>query len=916
VNAPVPDKDAPLREDVRLLGKILGDTLREQDGGATFELIESIRQTAIRFRRERDPRIRDELEAALNRLDPSAVTTVVRAFSYFSLLSNIAEDQHHNRRRRAHQAAGSPPQEGSVALALQRTAEHGVGADELATFFQHALISPVLTAHPTEVQRKSILDAQMSVAGLLNERDRVALTAEELADNEEALRRVVLTLWQTRMLRAVRLTVADEIENGLAYYRYTFLRELPRLHDEVEDRLSSGARLPAFVRMGSWIGGDRDGNPFVDATVMRHALERHSQVIVQHYLDEMQGLGQELSMSTLRVAVSPELELLATASGDATAHRASEPYRRALIGMYGRLAATARHLGHRDAERRELAQGEPYANAAAFRADLDVIAASLEANGSARIARGRLRRLRGATAIFGFHLASLDTRQHALVHQRTVDELFARAGKPGYSALDEAARCSWLVAELATARPLRSPFVAYSDGTRSELAILDAIAELHARYGEIAIPNYIVSMSQAPSDLLEVALLLKESGVLRIADGLHSGINLVPLFETIQDLRASAQVIDGLLRIPRYRTVLASRNGVQEVMLGYSDSNKDGGYLTANWELFKAGTALVAVAGRHGVDLRFFHGRGGTVGRGGGPSYEAILAQPPGSVHGQIRLTEQGEIIASKYSDPEIGRRNLETLVAAALEATLLNHADAAQVPETWNQALEAMSAAAYAAYRGLVYDTPRFVEFFRDVTPIRELSELNVGSRPTARSRSGRIEDLRAIPWVFSWSLSRIMLPGWYGFGSGVEAFVKSGGPRSLELLREMHARWPFWRAVLSNMDMVLAKAEFSIASRYAGLVGDAGLRDAIFGRLKAEFDLTCRHLLAITGQSELLEGNPALARGMRNRTPYVDPLNHLQVELLRRFRGGGADASDERVSRAILLTINGIAAGLRNSG
>ena len=617
MNAPA-DKDAPLREDVRLLGKILGDTLRERDGDATFDLIESIRQTAIRFRRERDPRIRDELEATLDRLDPSAVTTVVRAFSYFSLLANIAEDQHHNRRRRAHGAAGSPPQEGSVARALQRAAEQGIPGDELAAFFRRALISPVLTAHPTEVQRKSILDAQMSVAGLLNERDRVALTAEELAGNEEALRRVVLTLWQTRMLRAVRLTVADEVENGLAYYRYTFLRQLPQVHDDVEDRLGAGVRLPAFLRMGSWIGGDRDGNPFVGAAVMRHALERHSQVIVQHYLDEMQRLGQELSMSTLRVAVSPELERLAAASGDATEHRASEPYRRALIGMYGRLAATARRLGHRDAERRELAQGEPYADATAFCADLDVIAASLEANGSARIARGRLRRLRSATAIFGFHLASLDTRQHALVHQRTVDELFALAGKPGYGALDEDARCAWLVAELATARPLRSPFVAYSDATRAELAVLDAIAELQTRYGERAIPNYVVSMSQAPSDLLEVALLLKESGVLRVADGPRSGVNLVPLFESIPDLRAAAGVMDGLLCIPAYRALLASRNGVQEVMLGYSDSNKDGGYLTANWELYKAGTALVAVAERHGVDLRFFHGRGGTVGRGGG----------------------------------------------------------------------------------------------------------------------------------------------------------------------------------------------------------------------------------------------------------------------------------------------------------
>jgi phosphoenolpyruvate carboxylase len=913
------DKDLPLKEDIRLLGRLLGDTLREQEGEDTFKLIEQIRQTAIRFRRDGDTQARSELESILDLLSPAATVAVIRAFTYFSQLANIAEDLHHNRRHRAHQLAGSPPQDGTLTLALERVAAARLGPKPVAEFFRDALIVPVLTAHPTEVQRKSILDCQLAIARLLTERDRMQLAPEEREANDEALRCVILTLWQTRMLRELRLTVRDEIENGLAYYRYTFLRELPRLYGQLEDLLRARwpqARIPVtgFFRLGSWIGGDRDGNPYVTHDVTRHALVRQSSTALDFYMSEIHLLGAELSQSLRVVSVTPELEELAARSPDHSDHRRDEPYRRALTGMYARLAAASRKLDQHVPERLEIAPAEPYADAAELVRDLGVIEESLARHGGQRLVRGRLRALKRAAQVFGFHLAPLDLRQHSAVHEQVVAELFALgAHREGYAALDETQRRDWLLAELALPRLLRSPFLTYGADTEKELRILDTAAELQRRYGPQALPNYIVSNSNGVSDVLEAVLLLKEAGIMQPGGDPRLGMNVIPLFETIADLRGCGEVMDTLLSLPLYRRLLDGRGGVQEIMLGYSDSNKDGGFLSSNWELYKAEVRLVEVFRRHGIKLRLFHGRGGTVGRGGGPSYQAILAQPPGSVRGQIRITEQGEVIASKYSDPDIGRRNLETLVAATLEATLLARTGAGGEEALYREAMDQLSAAAYAAYRDLVYNTPGFVAFFRAATPITEIAELHIGSRPAARRKSDRIEDLRAIPWVFSWSLARIMLPGWYGFGTAVERFVAERGDAGLRLLRRMHSDWPFFRAVLSNMDMLLFKSDIHIASRYAELVPDAPLRERIFGRIQEELQRTVQHLLAITDQRELLAGNPLLARSFRNRRPYIDPLNHLQVESLRRFRAG---EQDDKTKRAILLSINGIAAGLRNSG
>ncbi|MFM9437865.1 phosphoenolpyruvate carboxylase [Janthinobacterium sp. CG_23.3] len=939
------DKDAPLKEDIRLLGRLLGDVLRDQEGDAVFAVVETIRQTAVRFRREADAGAAAELDGMLKQLSREQTISVVRAFSYFSHLANIAEDQHHIRRRRAHLLAGSPVQQGSVNFALGKLKRAGVSRATVDAFFRQALIAPVLTAHPTEVQRKSILDAEHDIARLLAERD-LPLTPKERGANMQLLHARVATLWQTRMLRYSKLTVADEIENALSYYRITFLRELPGLYDDIEADIAEqypaahahGAADPAridapYVQMGSWIGGDRDGNPNVNAGTMRHALARHATTILDFYLDEVHALGAELSVSTLMVGVSPALQALAEHSPDHSPHRGDEPYRRALIGIYARLAASARALGATNILRKEVGPAAPYADAAAFAAELQVLVESLQAHHGAALVKPRLATLKRAADIFGFHLASLDMRQTSDVHERVLAELFARGGaEPDYAALDEDAKERLLLAELAQPRLLYSPYIAYSAETDSELTILRAAREVRARYGARAIRNYIISHTETVSDLLEVLLLQKETGLLRMdrASG-ESELDLmvVPLFETIPDLQRAADIMGRVMALPQVKQLIAKQGQLQEVMLGYSDSNKDGGFLTSNWELYKAETLLVTVFDKAGVKLRLFHGRGGTVGRGGGPSYEAILAQPPGTVNGQIRLTEQGEIIASKFSNAEIGRRNLELLVAATLEASLTPHpAEAAHSAKLarFEAVMATLSQRAYQAYRNLVYETPGFTDYFFAATPIAEIAELNLGSRPASRKANQRIEDLRAIPWGFSWGQCRLLLPGWYGFGSAISAWLDEADAAAatpsrddkLGALRAMHAEWPFFATLLSNMDMVLAKTDLAIASRYAELVADAALRERIFKRITHEHALTLSCLELITGNAERLAGNPLLARSIMNRFAYLDPLNHLQVELIKRHRAlsNQAGQADERVHRGIHLSINGVAAGLRNTG
>ncbi|HEY2249327.1 MAG TPA: phosphoenolpyruvate carboxylase [Bradyrhizobium sp.] len=908
------EEDARLRNDIRLLGRILGDTVRDQEGADAFDLVERIRQTSIRFHRDEDRAARKELEQILDSMSISETVRIVRAFSYFSHLANIAEDQNTIRQMRARVTASGAPRAGALADTLAMAQAAGVKPAELRQFFKTALVSPVLTAHPTEVRRKSTMDREMEVAHLLDRRERIQLTPEEAEASDEQLRRAVLTLWQTNLLRRTKLTVLDEVANGLSFYDYTFLQEVPRLICALEDKLNAGdeaaGEVASFLRMGSWIGGDRDGNPFVTADVVRGTLKLQSSRVLQFYLEELHALGAELSIAAHLADVSAELRGLAERSPDTSPHRSGEPYRLAVSGIYARLSATAKQLDVQ-VVRRPVGEVAPYDSVAEFQADLDVLDRSLIANNARVIARGRLRLLRRAVDCFGFHLARLDIRQNSAVHERTVAELLD-AAMPGmsYLALSEEARVALLSNELRNARPLTSSFVKYSEETVGELAIFHAAAEAHARFGTDVIPQCIISMCKGMSDMLEVALLLKEVGLLHPSG--RCAINIVPLFETIEDLQACASIMDRMLSLHDYRKLVDSRGSVQEVMLGYSDSNKDGGFITSGWELYKAEIGLVEVFERHGVRLRLFHGRGGSVGRGGGPSYDAIIAQPGGAVNGQIRITEQGEIISSKYSNAEVGRSNLEILAAATLEASLLHPRQPAPKPE-YLVAMDELSDLAFKAYRGLVYETDGFVDYFWNSTVINEIATLNIGSRPASRKQTRAIEDLRAIPWVFSWAQCRLMLPGWYGFGHAVETWINAHPDRGMPFLKELYREWPFFRMLLSNMDMVLAKSSIAIASRYAELVPDVALRDRIFGRIRREYDLVIATLLEIMGQNRLLEGNPLLERSVRHRFPYLDPLNHVQVELLKEHR---AQNPDEQVLRGIQITINGISAGLRNTG
>ncbi|MEO6363121.1 MAG: phosphoenolpyruvate carboxylase [Caldimonas sp.] len=918
------EKNRPLVDDIRLLGRILGDVIREQDGQAAFDLVERVRQLAVAYRLKRDARAGRALDRLLTGLSGDRTVSVIRAFSYFSHLANIAEDRHHLRRRAIHDRQGHL-QEGSLAMAFDRLARRGVDADRIAETLQHAFISPVLTAHPTEVQRKSILDAERAIAELLAARGAVDLE-HALKDNEALLRGRVTQLWQTRMLRATKLTVDDEIENALSYYHATFLAQIPILYRHIEQALP-GHDIAPFFRMGNWIGGDRDGNPFVGAETLATALQRQCETALRFYLTQVHELGAELSNSSTLAPVSAALQRLADDSGDASPHRADEAYRRALIGVYARLAATLKALTGTEALRHAVAPSRPYGAAEELLTDLGTIRDSLLAHAAGALVRPRLAPLIRAVQVFGLHLATVDLRQSSDKHEAVVAELLKVARvEADYSGLDEPARRALLLRVLSEARPLRvvenARGQAYGEASRNELAIFETAALMLQRYGRQALRHYIISHTESVSDLLEVLVLLKETGLLHgtLEDHAFADLIVSPLFETIGDLRSAAAIMSEFYALPGIAAMVQRSGAEQDVMIGYSDSNKDGGAFTSSWELYCAEIALArfftGLRASHGIALRLFHGRGGTVGRGGGPSYQAILAQPPGTVNGQIRLTEQGEVIASKYGQPEIGRRNLETLVAATLEATLLPPAQKA--PKAFLEAARVISDASLAAYRGLVYETPGFTDYFFAATPIREIAELNIGSRPASRKATRAIEDLRAIPWSFSWGQCRVALPGWYGFGSAIESFLADGNRAEGEaLLRRMARRWPFFATLISNLDMVIAKSDLAIAARYVDLVEDRRLGRRIFARIEAEWQRTNDALTMITGEHNRLASNPSLARSIEHRFPYLDPLNHLQVELMRRYRARTeGDPAVERVRRGIHLSINGLAAGLRNTG
>lgn len=910
-------ENRPLIEDIRLLGRLLGDVVRENEGNAVFETVEQIRQLSVAVRMERDEKASRELDRLLSSLSDNTAASVIRAFSYFSFLANIAEDRHTARAREAIELEGQLLP-GSLAATLTDLAAKKVSNKKIATLLDGALVSPVLTAHPTEVQRRSILDAAREIAELVAQRDG-RLTPRHLLANETALKGRITQLWQTRMIRTFKLSVADEIENALAFYQSTFLQQVPRIYGELESLLP-GQKIAPFLRMGSWIGGDRDGNPNVNAATVDRAFARQTETAISYYLEQLQLLGAELSMSLTLTSVSPALKKLAKESPDHSEHRQDEPYRLALSLIYARLAGALRELTGASPLRREFPGTAPYLNADELFADLKIVEQSLRAHHGEALVTVRLGELLRAVEVFGFHLATLDLRQSSDKHEAVVAELLQIAGvEASYSELNEKQKRVVLLKVLKDARSLRVRGATYNELSESELGIFEAAARHSAQLGPQALRHCIISHTEQVSDLLEVFVLQKEAGIFTgtLGTDARTSMIVVPLFETIGDLRNSDEVMKDFFAIPGVLEMLQVSGGEQEVMLGYSDSNKDGGVFTSNWELFRAEIALRGLFAslKTPLKMRLFHGRGGTVGRGGGPSYTAILAQPHSTVGGQFRLTEQGEVIASKYAHPENGRRNLELLISGVLEHSL--GGDELDPPKQFLDAAEVLSVAGMSAYRSLVYGTKGFVDVFYDATPIREIAELNIGSRPSARKSTRAIEDLRAIPWSFSWGQTRASIPGWYGFGSAVSAFLGKGDKKKkLELLQRMSKEWPFFAALLSNLDMVMAKSDLGIAWRYASLVKNKKLGKQIFMRITEEWQRTTDALAAITGETTRLANNPSLALSLKHRFPYIDPLNHLQVELLRRLRRTNGKPVSDRVRRAVHISINGVAAGLRNSG
>ncbi len=890
------ERNTQADEGIRFLGRILGRVLHAQEGGLAFDTVENIRLASIEYHRTGDENAYAKLQRTIAGLSEERTLQVLRAFTYFLHLLNMAQDQE---RLAEERDAGS--QLDSVLAAVR---EAGFSEEQILKFFREALISPILTAHPTEIRRQSTMRSEFSIVRLLDARTRARAVGLDHATIDRDIEREIATLWQTHLLRRTKLTVNDEIKNGLAYYEHTFFQAVPKILESTRQALdfTPGEPVPAFLRIGSWIGGDRDGNPFVTDEVLRNTFRMQAGHVLTHYLGEVDMLTRELSISTRVVKVSDGVINLAEASPDRNPHRQDEPYKRVMIGVFARLAATLKELDPEAQLPRPALPAEAYDGTDELLNVLDTVDASLRANQAEIIADGRLLALRRKIRSFGFHLSSVDLRQNSSVHEKTIAELFeAIAPGTGYVELDEPARVALLRGELNSPRSLIRPFWDYSESTTKELRIFKAAQEIIARFGPKAITTSIISNAQSVSDVLEVCVLLKQVGLMDI-DG-HCSVSVVPLFETIADLRDGPQTVSDLLDLPEYARVLDSQYGTQEIMLGYSDSNKDGGFVTSGWELYKAERELVALFKARALRLRLFHGRGGSVGRGGGPAREAIIAQPPGAVNGQIRLTEQGEVISSRYSHAESGYSHLETLVSATIEASLLPGEDLAT--EESAAIMETLSESAFQSYRDLVFNTEGFEDFFWSSTIINEIAGLNIGSRPASRAATREIRSLRAIPWVFSWAQCRLMLPGWYGFGAAINGWIAENGEGAGEELARLYRDWPFFHSMVEKVASVIRKSDLSIAAHYADLVEDKALRDRIFSRITDEWNATVDALETLTGTRPGDE--------IDDRTPYLDPLNHIQVALLQKSRGEEISA---RLQRGLLLSINGVASGLRNTG
>lgn len=928
-NRPKPPITPKVRDDIRYLGKILGDVIREQEGERIFNLVENARTTALDLRYGELSVA--ELSEQFRELDPENAIPMIRAFSHFALLANLAEDLHTERLREYEADEGAPEPPSTLEHTWKRFAEEDVSTEGVAAVMERAYVAPVLTAHPTETRRRTVFDVQTDIAAMMRERAAV-LNAQETARTEKKLeaidqviRRRITLLWQTALIRSVRPRIEDEIKVGLRYYGISLLHEIPAINRTVAQGMQEryGKDVPAtpVIRPGSWIGGDHDGNPYVTGETVTLATSSAAETVFKHYVDLLYELENDLSLSIRFSDVTPELEELADRGHNDVPSRADEPYRRAIHGMRGRVAATALEaLGHPVVAGGVHHKHEPYASTEELLADIDTVDTSLRLSMDDLLADHTLSDLKFSVRTFGFHMSGLDLRQNSESYENVLTEIFARAGVvEDYRSLTEEQKVELLIAELSSPRPLVDPAATWSEETERELGIYRASAEAVKRFGREVVPHNIVSMSTSVSDILEPMILLKEVGLFH-ADKDHptGSVDVIPLFETIEDLQAGAGIMRTLWDVPFYRNYLAQLDNQQEIMLGYSDSNKDGGYFAANWALYDAELALVDAAREAGVTLRLFHGRGGTVGRGGGPSYDAILAQPAGAVQGSVRITEQGEIISAKYGDRANAKRNLEALVSATLEASLLP-VDNIEKPERAYAAMREISALSQDAYAALMHHDPGFIEYFTNSTPLAEIGSLNIGSRPSARKQTAAISDLRAIPWVLSWSQSRVMLPGWFGVGSALKKWLEEGtaiegSPEDrVAYLKELHQRWPFLDSVLSNMAQVMSKVDMALAELYSTLVPNQEDAQRIFTIIREEYELTVEMFMLVTGRQSLLADNPELVSSVRNRFPYLVPLNLVQLELLRRYRAGD---DSHKVRVGIQLTMNGLATALRNSG
>ena len=840
-------------------------------------------------------------------LSDEQTENLITAVGIFAQILNIAEDVHHERRRLVHEQQGSAAQDGSIAETVRKLQAEQIAQEVVQDVLNHTQVSPVLTAHPTEVQRQAVLVSHRKIRELLPRRE-LCRSADEMGELQREMNIVLLTLWQTSETRHFKLSVQSEIQNGVNIFPRSFFSALPRVYREMEKHFQAAypqIRIPDVLKIGGWIGGDRDGNPFVSAQTLRDAFRYHANAAFHHYRRELDALYQELPLSIRRVNVSDGVLVLSAKTPDTEVARQEEPYRRAVAYVMARMVGKAHELGAPLGCR--FGVGEPYADADEFLRDLRTLQDSLRDNRSEALANGRIADIIRTVSVCGFHLMPLDLRQHAEKHAHVVAELFQAADLEDYLRLPENEKQAVLLRELQHQRPLYTPFIAYSEETQRELDIFHEARKIKAAFGEDAITQSIISNCEQPSDLLALALILKETGLLALRDGQpESRINIVPLFETIEALANAVPVMQTLFSNDWYRALIASRDNIQEIMLGYSDSNKDGGYISSTWGLYQAEIGLVRLFQQHNIRIRLFHGRGGSVGRGGGPSYQAILAQPAGSVGGQIRITEQGEVLTAKYGDASNASRNLEALVAATLEATLLPAA-----PDPDVKLMNALSESSFAHYRALI-TRQGFIDYFLQTSPIEQIASLNLGSRPASRKTLARIQDLRAIPWVFSWTQNRLMLPAWYGFGSAVQELCAQDSG-CLNALQQHAQQNRFFRAMLSNMEQVMAKTDLTLAEHYAALSQDAEHGADIFATIKAEYQRSLKALLDILQTETLLADNRPLARSLALRIPYLNALGGLQVALLGKLR---QEPNNERVLQMVHQTINGVAQGLRNTG